>query len=126
MVTGRLLVHFGIDALLAEARARVLEEAGYEVIVTETRRGALRILRGRSVDLVLACHSVPPDELEGALREIRRLKPPVPVVVVHVGGLVRPQRSLADGFVDGLRGPEHLLSQVAAILARSGTAAAAS
>ena len=126
MATGRLLLHFGIDALLTDARARVLEDAGYEVVIAETRSAALRILRSRAVNLVLACHSVPPNELEAAVREIRRLKQRVPVVVVHVGGLIRPQRSLADGFVDGLRGPEHLLSQVAAYVTRGNTAAAAS
>jgi hypothetical protein len=35
-----------------------------------------------------------------------------PVLVVHVGGLTSPHRAQADGFVDGLRGPEHLIARV--------------
>jgi len=57
---------------------------------------------------------------------MKLLKPHVPVVVVHVGGLIQPQRSLADGFIDGLRGPEHLLSRVAACIAGPTATATAS
>jgi hypothetical protein len=44
-------------------------------------------------------------------------------MIVHVGGLVRPQRSHADGFIDGLRGPEHMLAQVGSFITRNITAA---
>jgi DNA-binding response OmpR family regulator len=126
MPISRLILHFGTDALLSEARAQVLEDAGYEVLTVDTHNAALRVLRTRAVLAVIVCHSVPPDELEAALAMIKNLKPHVPIMVVHVGGLVRPHRSLADGFVDGLRGPEHLLSQVAAFITRSKATAAAS
>ncbi len=126
MTANRLLVHFGTDALLTEARVQVLEDAGYEVIAVGTQRALMQALRSRPVSAIVACHSVPPEELDNAIREVKRLKPRVPIIVVHVGGLVQPQRTLADGFVDGLRGPEHLLSQIAALISRSKPTAAAS
>lgn len=120
----RLILHFGNDSLLAEARMLVLEDAGYDVVPADTQADALRFLRSRSVSLVIACHSVPPEELESTVRQIKQLRPRIPVMIVHVGGLVRPQRSTADGFIDGLRGPEHMLSQVASFITRNNTAAA--
>lgn len=119
-----VILHFGNDPLLAEARVLVLEDAGYDVFAAETQAAALRLLRNERIEVVIACHTVPPDELESTVQQIRMLKPHVPVIVVHVGGLVPPQRALADGFIDGLRGPEHLLSQVAGTITRNTTAAA--
>jgi CheY-like chemotaxis protein len=119
-----VVLHFGNDPLLTEARVLVLEDAGYEVVAAETQAGALRLLKSRRVSLVVACHSIPPEELEAAVRQMKQLKPGLPVIVVHVGRLLPPQRSVADGFVDGLRGPEHLLAQIASFVSRNGTAAA--
>ena len=124
MSSGRLILHFGNDSLLAEARILVLEDAGYEVIAADTHAAALRFLRTRRVSLVIACHSVPPEDLEFTVRQMKHLRPRIPLIMVHVGGLVRPQRSHADGFIDGLRGPEHMLYQVATFITRNATAAA--
>ncbi len=125
MAASRLLLHYGTDSLLTEARVRVLEDAGYDVLVVATARAAVHATRSRAVVAVVACHSVPPDELEAVVREIKQLKPRVPIIVIHVGGLIQPHRSLADGFVDGLRGADHLLSQIASLIARNRPTAAA-
>jgi DNA-binding response OmpR family regulator len=107
-----LVLHYGHDELLSDARIAVLEDAGYEVLSADSQAEALRALRGRRVNLVIACHSVPADELESVVQQMRAYKKGVPILVVHVGGLT-PHRTLADACVDGLRGPQHLLSQVA-------------
>ncbi len=121
-----LILHYGTDALLADARVRVLEDAGYEVLVATTPAVALRLLRSSSIEAVIVCHSVPPDELQRAVREMKQIKRNVPVLAIHVGGLLQPQRTVADGFIDGLRGPEHLLSRIATVIGRSDSTAAAS
>jgi DNA-binding NtrC family response regulator len=124
MPTHRQVLHFGNDPLLTDARIQVLEDAGYQVISADRPALVLRLLRTRRVDVIIVCHSVPPDELEAAVCNVKQLKPRLPVVVIHLGRLVGPQRTMADGFIDGLRGPEHLLSQVAAFTHRTTTAAA--
>jgi len=124
MPSRHVILHFGYDPLLTDARIAVLEDAGYEVITADTSAAAMRVLRTRRVHLIVACHSVPPEELQFTVRHMRLLRPKVPILVVHVGGLVDPQRALADACVDGLRGPEHLLSQVASSLIRATRAAA--
>ncbi len=113
MSSRALVLHYGYDELLSEARVSVLEDAGYEVIFADNPAAALRALRARRVSLVIACHSVPADELESVVHQMRQYKPKVPILVVHLGGLINPQRTLVDACVDGLRGPQHLLSQVA-------------
>jgi CheY-like chemotaxis protein len=125
MASRKLVLHFGYDELLSDARIMVLEDAGYEAVAVRTSSAALHVLRTRPVRLVLVCHSVPGEELARLLRQTKQAKPQVPAVVIHLGGLVQPQRSLAAGFIDGLRGPEHLLCQVAACLAPRHTIAAA-
>jgi CheY-like chemotaxis protein len=126
MASRKLILHFGYDKLLTEARGIVLEDSGYEVVAADTGAAAIQLLRTRRVSLVVACHSVPPDELARVLQQMKQVQARVPIVVVHVGGLIQPQRAVADGFIDGLRGPEHLLSQVAATITRSSKIATAS
>ncbi len=126
MSTPCVLLHFGYDGLLSEARAVVLEQAGYEVVLAHSGNDALRVIKSRSVDLVLVCHSVPPEEAQPVLAEIRRLRPRVPILAVHVGGLTQPERRYADGFVDGLRGPDHLLARISTFLSTADSSAAAS
>ncbi len=121
-----VLLHFGYDSLLSEARAVVLEQAGYEVVIAHSRKEALTVLRNRSIGLVLICHSVPPEEAHTVMAERTRLRPHIPIVAVHVGGLTQPERRCADGFVDGLRGPDHLLARISSFLSAADTGAAAS
>ncbi len=121
-----ILLHFGYDGLLSEARAVVLEQAGYEVVIAHSGKEALTVLRNRSVELVLVCHSVPSEEARSVLAEMKQLRPHVPIVMVHVGGLTQPERRYADGFVDGLRGPDHLLARISSFLSAADTGAAAS
>ncbi len=113
---GRIILHFGADALLSEARATVLENAGYEVLAARSLAVAARLLRERHVDLILICHSV--EDLDASIQEFRQINRHVPSALVHVGGLTQPQRPLADVLIDGLRGPEHLLAQVDNIISR--------
>lgn len=126
MPASSVLLHFGYDGLLSEARAIVLEQAGYEVVITHSGKEALTVLRNRSVALVLVCHSIPPEEAREVLAEMKRLRPLVPIVAVHVGGLAQPERRYADGFVDGLRGPDHLLARVNTFLSAADTTSVAS
>ena len=124
MPAANLILHFGNDSLLSEARIRILEDAGYKVVSATTKASALRLLRTRCIGLVIMCHSVPPGEVESTAKEIRKLKARVPLILVHLGGLVRALQSVADGFVDGLRGPDHLLAQVATLIGGAATLAA--
>jgi DNA-binding response OmpR family regulator len=124
MQKSHILLHFGYDGLLSEARALVLEQAGYEVVIAYSGKEAFKVLRNRSVALILVCHSVPPDEAATVLEEMKRLRPLVPIVMVHVGGLSQTERRYADGFVDGLRGPDHLLARISNFVAADTSAAA--
>lgn len=112
MKHSRTVLHLGYDSLLSEARAHVLENAGYRVLDASDVAAAQRFCRGMTVDLLIVCHSVPPEDAEAVIAETRKRRPHVPVLVVHVGGLTSPQRAQANGFVDGLRGPEHLIARV--------------
>ena len=96
-------MHYGCDELLCEARVAVLEDAGYEVLSAETPAAVLRTLRARRVSLVIACHSIPADELESVVRQMRQYKPRVPILVVHVGGLINPQRAMESPACDMIK-----------------------
>ena len=114
------ILHFGYDENLADSRGQVLEDAGYEFLPVSTPLDAVRLSEARRIDLVIVCHTVPASEAKLVVAELKESFPSRPVMVVHVGGsLVHPARRQADGFVDGLRGPEHLLMRVEALLGQT-------
>jgi two-component system NtrC family response regulator len=86
----------GIRLLLAEddaSQRRVMEyhlsESGYSVITAEDGRSALEAFRGESPDLVLTDMSMPRMDGMELLREIKRLDPTVPVVIITAFGSIR-------------------------------------
>ena len=70
MASRKLVLHFGYDELLSEARIMVLEDAGYDAIAVDLPAAALRVLRTKPIRLVVVCHSVPPSELAALLEQM--------------------------------------------------------
>ena len=107
-----------------KVRSRVLEKAGHEVIQASSAAEALDILRARPVDLVLTDLLMPGMTGAELAREVKKLKPNLPVVLFSGVNEMPPEDSQADLFMSKLEGPVFLCEKVAEILqrARSSTA----
>ena len=100
-------------------RSRVLEKAGYEVIPAASGVEALEILRSRRVDLVLTDLLMPGMTGQELAREVKLLKPEIPVVLFSGVNEMPPENSQADLFMSKLEGPVFLCEKVAEILQRA-------
>jgi CheY-like chemotaxis protein len=107
-------------------RSRVLEKAGYEVIPAASGVEALEILRSRRVDLVLTDLLMPGMTGQELAREVKLLKPEIPVVLFSGVNEMPPENSQADLFMSKLEGPVFLCEKVAEILQRARSSTASS
>lgn len=104
-------------------RSRVLEKAGHEVVLANSAIEALELLRSRSVDLILTDLLMPGMTGEELAREVKLLRPSLPVMLFS--GVNEPPsgRSGADLFVSKLEGPDFLCSKIVEMLREFGFSA---
>lgn len=109
-----------------KVRSRVLEKAGHEVIQADSAAEALEILRSRSVDLVLTDLLMPGMTGAELAREVKKLRPNLPVVLFSGVNEMPPEDSQADLFMSKLEGPVFMCEKVAEILQRAQSSTASS
>jgi CheY-like chemotaxis protein len=105
---------------------RVLETAGYKVLVARTILKALEIFLRNRVDLVLAEHIAPATKGGSALVvTMKKLKPHVPVVIYSADWAESPEDRFADMFISKLVSVHELLRTMMSLLDKAPAVAAA-
>ena len=99
-------------------RKLVLESEGYAVLTAASGQQALGLLEQHQVDLVLSDHLMP--GLTGAelARQIKVLKPDLPVILISAVNEISSDASNADLFMSKLDGPMAMCQNISAMLAR--------
>jgi two-component system, OmpR family, response regulator SaeR len=108
-----------------EIRKRMLQSAGYRVLISRNAHQALEIFRENRVDLVLTEHVVPTCmDAPTLAATLKMLKPEVPVAV-YSADLVWPEdMRCADTFITKLVSVEELLHTIKRLLDKRSVAAA--
>jgi DNA-binding response OmpR family regulator len=99
-----------------QVRQKVLESANHEVVSTTSAESALQLFLALSINLVVLNYHLGATTGVALAREMKRLKPHVPILLVS-GGTERPEGyELCDHFMHKSFGPESLLQCVDALL----------
>ena len=98
-----------------ESRNRILELAGFEVVPSLRGAEALTKFAGGSFDCVVIGDSSEAVRLE-LMRDLRRINPSVPIVVVYPLAESSLDSGLADAAIDSLEGPEALLGALFSVI----------
>jgi DNA-binding NtrC family response regulator len=109
----------GRDPLLAETRSQVLRRDGYVVVKSLSVQQALKDFVAGDFDIVLLCHTIPPEDRELLVKAIHSRRPNVPVVLV--AGSFGAQLGTADAAVDS--DPASLLSEIPKLVLKSSSKA---
>jgi CheY-like chemotaxis protein len=106
---------------------RVLETAGYTVLIATNAHKALEIFRKNRVDLILTEHIVAMTPGSPTLAAtVKRLKPDVPVAIYSADWAPSPQdMKFADMFITKLVSIDELLRTIVRLLDKDPTRAAA-
>jgi len=99
-------------------RKRVLEIAGYTVLIATRAREALELFRKNHIDLVLTEHVISATDYGPTLvATMKRLKPEVPVAIFSADvSATREDRRFADAFITKLVPVDELLRAIRGLL----------
>ena len=105
------------DRDILDLHMLVLERAGYSVLGASDAPQALNLLSANAVDLVIADHMLPGRSGSDMVKEMKRLKPNVPIVMLS-GILEIPEAEHhADVFLSKPSSSEDLVRVVGDLLA---------
>jgi CheY-like chemotaxis protein len=77
-----LVLSAGRDPLLLRTRKEVLESLGCTVVSAASRTDLVNEFFSRDFDMIVLCHSIPPDERRRLLDLVKHYRPTTPVLLV--------------------------------------------
>ncbi len=104
------------DQVALRVRKMLLASAGYEVLVAESAEAGFDLLKASPVDLVIADHFLSAKTGTEIAREMKELKPNVPILIVSAATETLSGLEFADGFVAKGEAPDALLETIARLL----------
>src|SRR5271165_3680076 len=104
------------DEIALRVRKLLLGTAGYEVLVAASGEAGLEVLRQTPVDLVIADHFLSAKTGTEIAREMKELKPNVPILIVSASADEPAGLEFADGFLPKGDAPDVLLVTIARLL----------
>jgi two-component system, OmpR family, response regulator CpxR len=104
------------DEIALRVRKLVLGSAGYEVLVAASGEAGLEALKQNPVDLVIADHFLSAKTGTEIAREMKELKPKVPILIVSASAEEPAGLEFADGFLPKGDAPDVLLATIARLL----------
>lgn len=84
------VLSLGYDPTLMPIRTMLMKQAGYHVVEAYSCPQALAEIARDSIDLVVICHSVPTDELEPLIAEVKSIWPDLPVLCLTLTTIYVP------------------------------------
>ena len=110
------ILSIGYDITVFDSRNRVLEFAGFDVVGCFRGKGAMDRFRSEAFEAVVIGHSVPDGVRLRLVREMKRMKPGIPVVVIQRTGESGQDLIEADAVCDSLDNPELLIQKVSRLI----------
>jgi DNA-binding response OmpR family regulator len=116
---GPLLLCIDDAEIALRIRKLIFEQEGYRVATEITADSGLRFFREHDVDMVIADHFLQGITGTEVAREMKRLKPRVPILIVSAAAEELEGLEFADGFFPKAGATEELIKTVAAVLQRT-------
>jgi DNA-binding response OmpR family regulator len=104
------------DQVALRVRKLLLANAGYEVLLAESAEAGFDLLKTNPVDLVIADHFLSAKTGTEIAREMKELKPNVPILIVSAATETLSGLEFADSFVAKGEAPGALLETIARLL----------
>jgi CheY-like chemotaxis protein len=107
------------DADIAlRVRKLLLVSEGYEVLTAHSAEDGLELFKQSSIDLVISDHFLSAKTGTEIAREMKGLKPEVPILIISAAAEKPPGLEFADGFLAKGEPPNILLDTIAHLLAK--------
>ncbi len=107
------------DAEVAlRVRKLLLTNAGYHVLTATSGEEGLDLFKQSPIDVVIADHFLSDKTGAEIAREMKQVKPEVPILIVSAAAEIPAGIEFADGFLSKGDGPDALLDALASLLRR--------
>jgi PAS domain S-box-containing protein len=104
------------DQVVLRIRKLLVTGAGYDVLTASSGESGLDLFRSTAVDLVVADHFLSDSKGTEIARQMKALKPEVPILIASGGSDNPSGLQFADGFVSKGEPPDVLLAAIAGLL----------
>jgi CheY-like chemotaxis protein len=105
------------ESAALSVRKRVLETAGHRVLTARSGEAGIQLFRSEPLDLVLLDYWMPGMNGIATARELRRIKPKVPMIILSgLAQLPDETMGVVDRWILKDEGPEFLLNSVKTLL----------
>ena len=104
------------DDLALRVRKLLLSSAGYDVLTASSGEAGLEILKQHPVNLFIADHFLSAKTGTETAREMRKLKPQVPILIVSGADEAPGGLEFVDGFLPKAEAPNVLLDTIVRLL----------
>jgi CheY-like chemotaxis protein len=108
----RMLLCIDDSPAVLEYERRIFEQSGYSVVTEVSARRGLTLASRFSFNAVLLDYHMPEMNGHELAREIRRLRPETPVVILSGSEIPEETRQLVDAVVPKTEAPRELLPTV--------------
>jgi len=107
------------DAEIAlRVRKLLLTNAGYSVLTAASGEEGFELFKENPVELVIADHFLSDKTGAEIAKEMKEVKPQVPILIVSAASESPGGLEFVDGFLSKGEGPDHLLATIAGLLHR--------
>src|SRR5271167_3186701 len=111
-----LLLCIDDDEVALRVRKLLLRSAGYDVLVSASGVAGLEVLKENPVNLVIADHFLSAKTGTEIAREMKELRPTVPILIVSASAEEPSGLEFANGFLPKGEPPSVLLAAIARLL----------
>jgi CheY-like chemotaxis protein len=107
------------EPMVLVTRRAILEISGFEVLNAASGREALQSIARQHIDLAIIDYRMP--DVDGGVlaRELKRLRPLLPIIMVSGGQVDEESRACVDRFLTKAQSPVRLLREIERVLGSS-------
>ena len=106
------------DDISLRVRKLLLASAGFNVLTANSGEDGFELFKQHPIELVIADHFLSDKTGTEIAREMKELKPEVPILILSAAAETIDGLEFADGFLSKGKSPEVVLNTIARLLAK--------
>jgi DNA-binding NtrC family response regulator len=98
------IISSGLNVALLRVRNAIIQQAGYAVVTSKESAMVLEMAGKDHVGAVVLCSSIPVHLRANLARELKKVRPNLPVIAIYSDGEEEQLRPIADYLVPSIHG----------------------
>lgn len=100
----KTIISSGLNVELLRVRNAIIQDAGYAVLTSKESAMVLEMAERNHVSAVVLCNSIPVQLRANLARELKKIRPDLPVIVIYSENEDQHLRDIADYMVLSIHG----------------------